>query len=77
MASWSHEKRARFVLFFGIGFLALLTIDPYEYFSRIDYQDSGWLYSDGWMHIFSCGLILIASWKWIDARSDRNSDSSE
>lgn len=68
MSDWASEKRARFVFFVGLGLLALITIDPQDFFGRLDY-DIRWIYDDGWMHLLATALILMGAWKWIDARS--------
>ena len=69
MTYWNNEKRARFVFFVGLGLLALVTINPYEFFDRLDYREGGWFYSDGWFHILAAALIFIGAWKWLDERS--------
>jgi hypothetical protein len=68
MIDWNNEKRSRFVFFVGLALLALFTINPYEFFSRLDYE-IGWVYSDGWLHMLAAALILIGAWKWLDERS--------
>lgn len=77
MESYSDERRARFVMFLGIGMLAIFIFLGEVIEDSLGYR-SRWLIEDGWLHGLAALLILLGAWKWLNAREDlRNKESEE
>jgi uncharacterized membrane protein len=75
LGSYSSERRARFVMFLGLGMLAILFIFGNEIGRSLDYK-TDWVLEDGWMHALASALVLLGAWKWLNAREDREQRES-
>jgi hypothetical protein len=69
MGKFSPERRARFVMFLGLGMLAILFIFGNELADNLDYETK-WILEQGWMHALAAALTLLGAWKWLNVRED-------
>jgi hypothetical protein len=69
MGGYSQERRARFVMFLGLGMLGFWFILGEEVGDNLD-SGTRWIVEDGWMHGLASLLTLLGAWKWLNVLED-------
>ena len=70
MGDFSQEKRARFVLFLGLGMLAVFMFFHEMISDTLGYEGE-WLIEGGGLHTLAGALILLGAWKWLNVHEER------